>query len=199
MAGRELDFAEFGVYRLMSIEGVTRGSGQPAGWVDLVAGIRAGDEQAVFWLEDIFQSGICYFLSRALGQHQLESRQREVLALVIKSIKENSIREPSRLVSYVLTVLRQYIRSQMTVSLHLVPEEESHANVPAGAIRTLLANIAAVDREALHRYYAGGETGEQICRALNITSARFRAVRNTTRAAVMSRPKESKRRLGLSK
>ncbi len=152
--------------------------------------------QAVLWLEDIFQSGIRYFLSRTLGQHQIESRQREVLSLVIKSIKENSIREPSRLVSYVLTVLRQYISSQMTVSPHLVSEKESHANVHADAIRTLLANIAAVDREALHRYYVGEETGEQICRALNITSTRFRSVRNTTRAAVMSRPKESKRRLG---
>ena len=183
----------------MSMEGPTRGSDQPAGWVDLVAGIRAGDEQAVLWLEDIFQSGIRYFLSRALGQHQLESRQREVLALVIKSIKENSIREPSRLASYVLTVLRQYISSQMTVSLHLVPEKGSHANVHVDAIRTLLANIAAVDREALHRYYVGGETVEQICRALNLISSRFHSVRNTTRAAVMSRPKESKGRLGLSK
>src|ERR1700692_4207304 len=149
MAGRGLNLGELGVY-LMNVEGPTQGNSRPVDWADLVAGIRAGDEEAVLRLGDIFRGGIRYFLSRALGQHQLESRQREVLSVVITSIKENSIREPNRLVSYVLTVLHQYISSQMTVSPHLVSEKDSHANVHVGAIRTLLANIAAVDREALH-------------------------------------------------
>jgi hypothetical protein len=197
MARRRLDLAELGVY-LMNVEGPTQGNSRPVDWADLVAGIRAGDEEAVSRLREIFQGAIRYFLRRALGQHKLESRQKEVLALLIKNIRETSIEDPNRLASYVLTLLRQYIGSQITASPHLASDKESNANGRVGAIRTLLANIAAVDREALHRYYVGEETGEQIRRELNITSARFRSLRSTTRTAVMSRPKESKHKSGFS-
>jgi hypothetical protein len=150
----------------MSVEGPTQGNSQPVDWVDLVAGIRASDEEAVLRLGDIFQSGIRYFLRRGLGQHKLESRQREVLSLVIKSIRETSIDDPNRLASYVLTVLRQYIGSQITAGPHLVSENHSLVNIKrVGAIRELLGKIADVDREALLRYYVGKETGEQVCRA----------------------------------
>jgi hypothetical protein len=169
----------------MSIEGPTLGNSQPVDWVDLVAGIRAGDEEAILRLGDIFQGGIRYFLRRGLGQHKLESRQREVLSLVIKSIRETSIDDPNRLVSCVLTVLRQYIGSQMTACPHLVSENESPVNIKSvGAIKELLGKIADVDREALHRYYVAKETREQVCLALNITSARFLAIKRTTRTGV---------------
>jgi hypothetical protein len=187
MAGRGLDLVEFGVY-LMNVEGPTQGNSRPVDWADLVAGIRAGDEEAVLRLGDIFRGGICYFLSRALGQHQLESRQREVLSLVIKNIRETSIDDPNRLASYVLTVLGEYIGSQITACPYLVSEDESPVNIKSvAAIRELLGKIADVDREALHRYCVDKETGEQICRELNITSTRFRAIRNTTRTAGMRR------------
>src|ERR1700681_4099083 len=149
MAGRGLDLAELGVY-LMNVEGPTQGNSRPVDWADLVAGIRAGDEEAVLRLGDIFRGGIRYFLRRGLGQHKLQSRQREVLSLVIKNIRETSIDDPNRLGSYVLTVLRQYIGSQMTACPHLVSENESRGNIKSmGAIRDLLAKMADIDREAL--------------------------------------------------
>lgn len=187
MAGRGLDLAELGVY-LMNVEGPTQGNSRPVDWADLVAGIRAGDEEAVFRLGDIFRGGIHFFLRQGLGQHKLESRQREVLSLVIKNIREASIDDPNRLASYVLTVLREYIGSQITACPHLVSEDESPVNIKSvGAIRELLGKIAVVDREALRRYYVDKETGEQICRELNITSTRFRAIKNTARTAGMRR------------
>jgi hypothetical protein len=181
-----LNLVEFGVYRMMSIEGPTQGNSQAVDWVDLVAGIRAGDQEAVLRLGDIFQGGIRFFLRRGLGEHKLESRQREVLSLVIKSIRETCIDDPNRLASYVLTVLRQYIGSQIAAGPHLVSENESPVNIKGvGAIRELLGKIADVDREALHRYYVAKETREQVCRTLNITSARFRAIKCATRTGVM--------------
>ena len=105
------------------------GNRQPVDWADLVAGIRAGDEEAILRLGDIFQGGIRYFLRRGLGQRKLESRQREVLSLVIQSIRETSIDDPNRLASYVLTVLRQYIGSQITAGPHLVSENETPVNI----------------------------------------------------------------------
>jgi hypothetical protein len=172
----------------MSVEGPPQGNSRPVDWADLVAGIRAGDEEAVLRLGDIFQSGIRFFLRRGLGQHKLESRQREVLSLVIKSIRETSIDDPNRLVSYVLTVLRQYIGSQMSAHPHLLAKNESPVNIKSmGAIEELLGKIADVDREALRRYYVDKETQEQVCRSLKITSARFRAIKRTTRTGVMPR------------
>ena len=172
----------------MNVEGPTRGNSRPVDWVDLVAGIRAGDQEAVLRLGDIFQDGIRFFLRWGLGQHKLESRQREVLSLVIKSIREPSIDHPNRLASHVLTVLCEYIGSQMTACPHLVSENESRGNIHnMGAIRELFAKITDVDREALHRYYVDKETREQIRRALNITPARFRVLKRTTRTAFMPR------------
>src|ERR1700675_4667951 len=65
MAGRALDLVEFGVY-LMNVEGPTQGNSRPVDWADLVAGIRAGDEEAVLRLGDIFQGVIRFFLRRVL-------------------------------------------------------------------------------------------------------------------------------------
>ena len=67
MAGRGLDLVELGVY-LMNVEGPTQGNSRPVDWADLVAGIRAGDEEAVLRLGDIFRGGIRFFLRRGLGQ-----------------------------------------------------------------------------------------------------------------------------------
>jgi hypothetical protein len=187
MAGRGLDLVELGVY-LMNVEGPTQGNSRPVDWVDLVAGIRAGDEEAVLRLGDIFRGGIRYFLRRGLGQHKIESRQREVLSLVIKNIREASIDDPNRVASYVLTVLHQYIGSQITAGPRLVSEKESPVSINGvGAIRELLGKIADVDREALLSYYVDNETREQVCRSLKITSARFRAIKRTTRTGVMPR------------
>ena len=159
-------------------------NGRPVDWADLVAGIRTGDQKTVLRLGDIFQGGIRFFLRWGLGQHKLEKRQREVLSLVIQSIRETSIDDPNRLASYVFTVLQQYIDSQMSACPHLV--SESPVNIKSTrAIRELLGKIADVDREALYRYYVGKETREQVRRPLSMTSARFRSVKPTTKTAVI--------------
>ena len=106
------DLVDFGVYRSMSNEGFRQSNSQPVDWVDLVAGIRAGDEDAVSRLRNILQGGIRFFLLRGVGPDHLQRRQREVLALVIKSIKENPVDNPKRLASHVLSILHEYIRSQ---------------------------------------------------------------------------------------
>jgi hypothetical protein len=51
----------------------------------------------------------------------------------------------------------------------------------------LLDEITAVEIEALRRYYLGGETEEQICRTLDTTSSRFRALKTTVRTGVRSK------------
>ena len=151
-----------------------QGNGRPVDWADLVTGIRTGDEEAVLRLRDIFQDGMRFFLRWGLGQHQLEKRQREVLSMVIKSIRETSIDDPNRLASYVFSVLQQYIDSQMSACPHLV--SESPVNIKSTrAIRELLGKIADVDRETLYRYY------------VNQTSARFHAIKRTTRTGAMPR------------
>jgi hypothetical protein len=174
----------------VSTEGAAPGGRPPVDWVDLVAGIRAGDEAAVLRLRSIFQGGIRFFLRRVLGQQRLESRQQEVLSLVIDSIRANSIDNPNRLASHVFAVLHQYMSHQTTASPHLTPENESPANIDTlGAIQELLAKVAAVDREALRRYYVDQHTSEQVCQALDITSARLRGARSSLIAAVTTKGK----------
>lgn len=181
------DLTEFGAFHL-SIEQPAQGASEPIDWVNLVAGIRADDQTAVLRLGNIFQGGIRYFLRRGLGEQKLQSRQRKVLSLVIKSIKETPIDTPNHLASHVLTVLHQYIDSQMTDGPGLSRAKELHTNIRnSRAIREFLAKIAAVDREALRRYYVEKDTSEQICQALNFTSARFHTVRRSLRTAVKPR------------
>src|SRR5258706_5054294 len=147
---------------MKSIKTPTQTNAPRADWVDLVTGIRAGDEDAVLRLGNIFRGGIRFFLRRALGQHKLESREQEVLALLIKSIREPSSGNPNPLASHVLTVLRQYIDAQSAAFPHSVSENDSRANIDRGAIRDLLAKLAAVDREALRRYYVDQETSRHV-------------------------------------
>src|SRR5436305_1232210 len=105
--------------------GRTRRGNQPVDWVDLIARIRAGDDEGVSRFREIFQDAIRHFLRGAIGQHQLEFRQNEVIALLIARIRDNSNGDPNRLASYVLTMLRQYIGSQIKSSPHLVADTES--------------------------------------------------------------------------
>src|SRR5260370_18172518 len=108
-----------------------------------------------------------------------------------KEVGEVSIDSPRHLASRVVAVLRQYIGSKITAYPHLVSENESRVNIRVDAVKELLAKLATVDRRALYRYYVDKETEEQICSALNITPARFHALKNTTKTAVMSRLRES--------
>lgn len=177
-------------YRPVSTDDAAPVGRPPVDWVDLVAGIRAGDEDAVLRFRSIFQRGIRLFLRRVLGQQGLESRQQEVLSLVIKSVRASSIDNPNRLASHVLTVLHHYISCQTTASPHLALANESPANIKTlGAIRELLAKLDAVDREAIRRYYVDRDTREQVCQALNITSAGFHGARRSLMAAVITKGK----------
>jgi hypothetical protein len=106
----------------------------------------SGRRGRVSRLREIFQGAIRFFLRRALSQHKLESRQKEVFDILIKNLREISIDNPNRLASDVLTLLRQYINSHITASPHLVSVKESNANARVGAIKTMLANIAALDK-----------------------------------------------------
>jgi hypothetical protein len=175
----------------MSIQGPPSDNSQPAHWVDLAARIRAGDQEAVLQLSAILQGGIRFFLRRALGQEKLESRQNEVLSLIAKDFEGTAIDNPSHLASRVVTVLRQYVGSQVTVCRH--SENESRVGIHVAAVKELLAKLTAVERRALYRYYVDKETDEQICSALNITTAHFHTLKNATNAAVMSRLRESTR------
>jgi hypothetical protein len=189
--GAASDLTEFGTYHV-SIEQSTQDASEPTDWVNLVAGIRADDQTAVLRLGNIFRDGIGFFLRRGLGRHRLQSRRQEVLSLVITSIKETSLDNPNRLASHVLNILQQYIRSQTTAA-HLILETDLRVNINSvRAIRKFLAKIAAVDREALRRYYVDKQSSEQICEELNFTSSRFHAVRSTFRSA--ARPRGGRRR-----
>jgi hypothetical protein len=177
----------------MSIQGPSSDDSQPAHWVALAARIRAGDKEAILRLGAIFRGGIRFFLRRALGQEKLENRQNEALSLIAKDLGEASVDNPDRLAFRLVTVLRQYIGSQISAYPHLVSENESRVNIHVAAVKELLAKLAAVDRQALYRYYVDKETEEQICPGLNITPAHFHALKNTTKNAVMSRLRESPR------
>jgi hypothetical protein len=100
-------------YTTISIEEPTQGDDPHPERIGLVARIRAGHKKTVVELEEIFRGGIRSVLYRALGQYELENRQREALCLVIERIKNTSIDHPNRLDSCVFTALRQYIDSQL--------------------------------------------------------------------------------------
>jgi hypothetical protein len=159
----------------MIIEGSPQGNTHFRDWVNLVEGIRAGDQEADLRLRNIFQGGIRFFLRQGLGRRKLQSRQREVFSLAIRSIRESFVANPNRLASHVLTVLQQYIDLQMTAGARLALENGTRESIRnADAVRELLANIATVDGEALRRYREYKEASGQISRVSNTCSARLR-------------------------
>ncbi len=167
----------------------------------LVAGVRAGDPAAVTALYHRFQPGVRFLIARALRPDDVEDQVHNVLLAVIEAIKGGVLREPGRLAAYIRGVARNVIRVEITHAVRdrarfaqaeavelidgrLSPEEQASLNERVELAKSVLLRFPPLDREIVTRFYLRGESKEQICGELGLTSTQFRLRKSATKCQI---------------
>ncbi|HTT65358.1 MAG TPA: sigma-70 family RNA polymerase sigma factor [Bryobacteraceae bacterium] len=159
----------------------------------MVERVRSGDPGGTEELYRTISKGIRFFVYRQLGSQDLEDRVHDVFLIVLEAIRNGSVREPERLMGFVLTVVRRQIAGQITrlsrnrrnqvdfesgaaqfVSNSATPEEVLISQERSEIAREVLGRMSGRDREILTRFYLQGQKPEQICLDMHLTDTQFR-------------------------
>jgi RNA polymerase sigma factor (sigma-70 family) len=182
--------------------GVSSEAGPPGSsdWEALVAQIREGGQAGMEALYATFSRGIRFYLSRQLGPQELEDKMHDTFLIVVQAIQKGELREPSRLMGFVRTIVRRQVasyigklvsnrRDQVEIEtgvriadLRRNPEELAIDDQRVEIMRQLLRGISNRDREILTRFYLDGQSQEQICSEMGLTSTQFRLLKSRAKA-----------------
>jgi RNA polymerase sigma-70 factor (ECF subfamily) len=148
-----------------------------------------------------FEKGVRYFFFRALGPEDLDDRVHDCFVTVTQAIRAGDLREPSRLMGYVRTVVRRQIAgiiqdvsskrrnhidfsdSLFTIADWKEDPEQSLASRQREAIgKKVLKEISSRDREVLMRFYVQEQDYETICKEMGLTYNQFRLLKSRAKA-----------------
>lgn len=170
-------------------------------WGDLVSRIQNSDPAALEQLYAFFEKGVRYFFLRALGPEELDDRVHDCFVIVTQALQAGELREPSRLMGYIRTVVRRQIAavihesvsrrrthvdfadSLFTIADWKEDPEKSVVSRQREAIgRKVLGEISDRDREVLMRFYVHEQTYEKICDEMGLTYNQFRLLKSRAKA-----------------
>jgi RNA polymerase sigma factor (sigma-70 family) len=174
---------------------------QPTDWESLVTRIHDGNPSGMEELYTIFGKGIRYFLLRNLGGDELEDKVHDCFVIVAQAIRNGELRDPSRLMGYVRTVVKRQIAASIELSVNRRrthvdyedtlfsltdwkddPEKSLQQRQRADIARRVLNGISRRDREILHRFYVEEQTQEQICEDMSLSYNQFRLLKSRAKA-----------------
>jgi RNA polymerase sigma-70 factor, ECF subfamily len=168
---------------------------EPA-WEKLALRLQRGDEDAMQELYDLFSKGIRFTLFRHLGPEDLDDKVHDVFVTIAQCLRNGELRDPSRLIGYINTIVRRQIVAyiERAVSLrrnrveldfdeaicdaHPDPEIAAMQRQNVDLAMRVLQSIPKRDREVLTRFYFKEESPEQICRELKLTETQFRLIKS---------------------
>ena len=199
---------------------MTRDSERPVDqtdWAQVVGRIRQGDEPALEELYAYFGKGVRYFLLRRLGADELEDRVHDVFLVVAAAIQNGELRDPSRLMGFVRTVVRRAIAGviqdnvtsrvsyvdleSLTFSVadwRMDPEKSAQQEQRTEVVRRLLKGASRRDREVLRRFYMEEQSQEQICAEMGLSYNQFRLLKSRAKARFSEMGQRMAGRLGLT-
>jgi RNA polymerase sigma-70 factor, ECF subfamily len=180
-----------------SLDKSTRSCQQPS-WPDLVHRIKEGHPGAMEELYRVLGGGIRAYLCRAAGSQDLDDRVHDILVIVVSAIRRGEIREPERLMGFVMTIVRRHVAGQIsqhtTVRIGPIEKEDwlrdSEKNPEEKAIwqekmkimRQVLRELSVRDREVLNRFYLLEQTQEQVCQEMELSATQFRLLKSRARS-----------------
>jgi RNA polymerase sigma-70 factor, ECF subfamily len=173
---------------------------QAVNWIELVSQIQSGSEAGVMGLYRIFWRGLRCFLLREIGPQDCDDRMHEILLIVLNAIRNNRMREPQCIMSFVWTVARRQVAS--TIQQRVVsrqrelgletgvqipemgenPEMEVISRERIEIARKALLTLSPINREILARFYLKDQRQEQICREMRLTETQFRLGKSRAKA-----------------
>lgn len=165
-------------------------------YAELIARIRAGDNDAMDELYQTLQRGVRWMVRRSIGPQDTDDVVNDVFYTAFRMIQRGAVQEPEHLIAYVRGIARHHIlaciHSRVVAREHEAdletageqpdglpsPEEVVRAKEFAGLAREAMAKLPPRRREVLARFYLQNQSAEEIRRELNLTATQFRLLKN---------------------
>jgi RNA polymerase sigma-70 factor (ECF subfamily) len=171
-----------------------------AEWVDLVDRIRLNETDGMEELYQLFSKGIRFYLCRQLGPQELDDKVHDTFVVVVEAIRRGELREPSRLMGFVRTIVRRQVAAHIDKVVHTRrdqidldstvrladpeenPEERAIFTQRTELINRVLGELSGRDREILTRFYLLEQSQDQICSEMGLTETQFRLLKSRAKA-----------------
>jgi len=171
-----------------------------AEWVQLVDRIRLSETDGMEELYQLFSKGIRFYLCRQLGPQELDDKVHDTFVVVVQAIRRGELREPSRLMGFVRTIVRRQVAAHIDKVVHTRrdqidldstvrladpeenPEEKAMFSERTDLINRVLGELSDRDREILNRFYLLEQSQDQICSEMALTETQFRLLKSRAKA-----------------
>jgi RNA polymerase sigma factor (sigma-70 family) len=171
-----------------------------AAWVELVDRIRFHETDGMEELYDLFSKGIRFYLCRQLGPQELDDKVHDTFVVVVQAIRRGELREPSRLMGFVRTIVRRQVAAHIDKVVHTRrdqidldssvrladpegnPEERAMFSQRTELINRVLGELSDRDREILTRFYLLEQSQDQICSEMGLSETQFRLLKSRAKA-----------------
>jgi RNA polymerase sigma factor (sigma-70 family) len=171
-----------------------------AEWVELVDRIRLSETDGMEELYQLFSKGIRFYLCRQLGPQELDDKVHDTFVVVVQAIRRGELREPSRLMGFVRTIVRRQVAAHIDKVVHTRrdqidldstirlaapdenPEEKAMFSQRADLINRVLGELSDRDREILTRFYLLEQSQDQICSEMTLSETQFRLLKSRAKA-----------------
>jgi RNA polymerase sigma-70 factor (ECF subfamily) len=169
-------------------------------WVALVDRIRLSETDGMEELYLLFSKGIRFYLCRQLGPQELDDKIHDTFVVVVQAIRRGELREPSRLMGVVRTIVRRQVAAHIDKVVHNRrdqidldastrlaapegnPEEKAMFSQRTELINRVLGELSDRDREILTRFYLLEQGQDLICAEMALTDTQFRLLKSRAKA-----------------
>jgi RNA polymerase sigma-70 factor, ECF subfamily len=171
-----------------------------AEWVELVDRIRFNETDGMAELYELFSKGIRFYLCRQLGPQELDDKVHDTFVVVVQAIRRGELREPSRLMGFVRTIVRRQVAAHIDKVVHTRrdqidldstvrladpdgnPEQRAIFSQRSDLINRVLGELSDRDREILTRFYLLEQSQDQICSEMGLSETQFRLLKSRAKA-----------------
>lgn len=169
-------------------------------WVELVDRIRLNEMVGMEDLYQLFSKGIRFYLCRQLGPQELDDKVHDTFVVVVQAIRRGELREPSRLMGFVRTIVRRQVAAHIDKVVHTRrdqidldstvrladpegnPEQRAMFSQRSELINRVLGELSDRDREILTRFYLLEQSQDQICSEMGLSETQFRLLKSRAKA-----------------
>jgi RNA polymerase sigma-70 factor (ECF subfamily) len=171
-----------------------------AEWIELVDRIRFDETDGMEELYELFSKGIRFYLCRQLGPQELDDKVHDTFVVVVQAIRRGELRDPSRLMGFVRTIVRRQVAAHIDKVVHTRreqidldstirladpegnPEERAIFGQRTDLINRVLGELSPRDREILTRFYLLEQSQDQICSEMGLSETQFRLLKSRAKA-----------------
>jgi len=169
-------------------------------YAQVISGICAGDASAMEELYHHLRPGMRWFVRRSIGPQDTDDVVGETFCTALRMIQSGAVREPERLIGYVVGIARNrilnYIQSRVVqrhyeTDLEMAgrcadgqpsPEQAALDNESVALAREALENLPARRREVLVRFYLKHQSADEIRIDMGLTATQFRLLKNRAKS-----------------